>query len=79
METNENIGYDIIDEIKVPEGMKARLIQVSGGKIIAMQTWGAMRQTWITTCRYRVMEEWARNKTMAESVASGKYKYKGNA
>ncbi len=69
------VQYDIIDEIKQPEGMKSRLIQSHRTKAIAIQTWGSMSGEWITTQRYKdVQEMWDKSKTIAASIVADKKK-----
>lgn len=71
------VQYDIIDEIKQPEGMKSRLIQSHRTKAIAIQTWGSMSGEWITTQRYKdVQEMWDRSKAVAASIVISKKKKK---
>ncbi len=77
--TDKNIDfgvqYDVIDEIKQPEGMKSRLIQSHRTKSIAIQTWGSMSGEWITTQRYKdVQEMWDKSKTIAASIVADKKK-----
>jgi hypothetical protein len=79
--TNKNIDfgvqYDVIDEIKQPEGMKSRLIQSHRTKSIAIQTWGSMSGEWITTQRYKdVQEMWDKSKAIAASIIADKKKKK---
>jgi len=60
------INFDVIDEITEPTGMKARLVQNHHSKTIAIQTWGALTGEWITTQRYKdVQEMWDKSKTLA--------------
>lgn len=67
------VQFDVIDEIKEPAGMKMRLIQNHRTKNIAIQSWGAMAKEWITTQRYKdVQEMWDKSKALAESIASPK-------
>lgn len=69
------VQYDVIDEIKQPEGMKSRLIQSHRTKAIAIQTWGSMSGEWITTQRYKdVQEMWDKSKTIAASIVADKKK-----
>jgi hypothetical protein len=69
------VQYDVIDEIKQPEGMKSRLIQSHRTKSIAIQTWGSMSGEWITTQRYKdVQEMWDKSKTIAASIVADKKK-----
>jgi len=79
--TDKNIDFgvqfDVIDEIKQPEGMKSRLIQSHRTKSIAIQTWGSMSGEWITTQRYKdVQEMWDKSKTIAASIVADKKKKK---
>ncbi len=79
--TDKNIDfgvqYDVIDEIKQPEGMKSRLIQSHRTKSIAIQTWGSMSGEWITTQRYKdVQEMWDKSKAIAASIIADKKKKK---
>jgi hypothetical protein len=79
--TDKNIDfgvqYDVIDEIKQPEGMKSRLIQSHRTKSIAIQTWGSMSGEWITTQRYKdVQEMWDKSKAIAASIVADKKKKK---
>jgi hypothetical protein len=69
------VQYDVIDEIKQPEGMKSRLIQSHRTKAIAIQTWGSMSGEWITTQRYKdVQEMWDKSKAIAASIVADKKK-----
>lgn len=69
------VQYDVIDEIKQPEGMKSRLIQSHRTKAIAIQTWGSMSGEWITTQRYKdVQEMWDKSKAIAASIVTDKKK-----
>ena len=71
------VQFDVIDEIKQPEGMKSRLIQSHRTKSIAIQTWGSMSGEWITTQRYKdVQEMWDKSKTIAASIVADKKKKK---
>lgn len=79
--TDKNIDfgvqYDVIDEIKEPAGMKSRLIQSHRTKSLAIQTWGSMSNEWITTQRYKdVQEMWDKSKAIAASVIETKKKKK---
>ncbi len=71
------VQFDIIDEIKEPEGMRSRLIRSHRTKSIAIQTWGSMSGTWITTQRYKdVQEMWAKSKKIATDIIESKKKKK---
>ncbi len=71
------VQFDVIDEIKEPEGMKSRLIQSHRTKSIAIQTWGSMSGEWITTQRYKdVQEMWDKSKAIAASIIADKKKKK---
>ncbi len=71
------VQFDVIDEIKEPEGMKSRLIQSHRTKSIAIQTWGSMSGGWITTQRYKdVQEMWDKSKAIAASIIADKKKKK---
>lgn len=71
------VQFDVIDEIKEPSGMKSRLIQIHSNKSIAIQTWGYMSGEWITTQRYKdVQEMWDKSKAMAASIVESKSKKK---
>ncbi len=71
------VQFDVIDEIKEPEGMKSRLIQSHRTKSIAIQTWGSMSGEWITTQRYKdVQEMWDKGKAIAASIIADKKKKK---
>lgn len=79
--TDKNIDfgvqYDVIDEIKEPEGMKSRLIQSHRTKSLAIQYWGSMSGQWITTQRYKdVQEMWNRSKQTAQSILDNRKKKK---
>jgi hypothetical protein len=79
--TNKNIDfgvqYDVIDEIKQPSGMKSRLIQSHRTKSIAIQAWGSMSGEWITTQRYKdVQEMWDKSKALAANIVESKKKKK---
>ena len=80
--TDKNIDFgvqfDIIDEIKQPEGMRSRLIRSHRTKSIAIQTWGSMSGAWITTQRYKdVQEMWDKSKALATRIVEDKKKKKG--
>lgn len=80
--TDKNIDFgvqfDIIDEIKEPEGMKSRLVRSHRTKSIAIQTWGSMTGAWITTQRYKdVQEMWDKSKAIAARIVADKKKKKG--
>jgi len=69
------VQFDVIDEIKEPSSMKSRLIRSHRTKSIAIQTWGSMSSEWITTQRYKdVQEMWNKNKALAETIKSSKVK-----
>lgn len=71
------VQFDIVDEIKEPEGMKSRLIRSHRTKSIAIQTWGSMSGTWITTQRYKdVQEMWDKSKALATRIVEDKKKKK---
>ena len=79
--TDKNIDfgvqYDVIDEIKEPEGMKSRLIQSHRTKSLAIQYWGSMSGAWITTQRYKdVQQMWDRSKQTAQSILDNRKKKK---
>lgn len=79
--TNKNIDfgvqYDVIDEIKEPKGMKSRLIQSHRTKSLAIQSWGYMTGDWITTQRYKdVQEMWDKSKVIATNIVAQKKKKK---
>ena len=79
--TDKNIDfgvqYDVIDEIKEPEGMKSRLIQSHRTKSLAIQYWGSMSGQWITPQRYKdVQEMWNRSKQTAQSILDNRKKKK---
>ena len=62
-EIDFGVQFDVIDEIKQPIGMKSRLVQSHRTKSVAIQTWGAMQGEWITTQRYKdVQEMWDKSK-----------------
>lgn len=66
------IQFDVIDEIKEPEGMKMRLIQSHRTKNIAIQTWGMMSGEWITTQRYKEVDAmWNEYKRLAANIMKG--------
>lgn len=82
--TDKNIDfgvqYDVIDEIKEPSGMKSRLIQSHRTKSLAIQSWGSMSKQWITTQRYKdVQEMWDKSKALAAGIVEAKKKSKGKA
>lgn len=82
--TDKNIDfgvqYDVIDEIKEPVGMKSRLIQSHRTKSLAIQTWGSMSGQWITTQRYKdVQEMWDKSKALASRIVEDKKKNKKKA
>jgi hypothetical protein len=67
------VQFDIVDEIKEPEGMKSRLIRSHRTKSIAIQTWGSMSGAWITTQRYKdVQEMWDKSKALAARIVEDK-------
>ncbi len=71
------VQFDVIDEIKEPEGMKSRLIQSHRTKALAIQYWGSMSGSWITTQRYKdVQEMWNRSKQTAQSILDNRKKKK---
>jgi len=74
-------AFDVIDEIKEPVGMKSRLIQSHKTKIVMIQTWGSMQGVWITTQRYKdVQEMWDKSKALAAMIVKEmKKKGKKNA
>ena len=79
--TDKNIDfgvqYDVLDEIKEPEGMKMRLIQSHRTKSLAIQSWGSMSGAWITTQRYKdVQQMWDRSKQTAQSILDNRKKKK---
>ena len=79
--TDKNIDfgvqYGVIDEIKEPEGMKSRLIQSHRTKSLAIQYWGSMSGAWITTQRYKdVQQMWDRSKQTAQSILDDRKKKK---
>ena len=75
------VQFDVIDEIKQPIGMKSRLVQSHRTKSVAIQTWGSMQGEWITTQRYKdVQEMWDKSKALAASIVKEmKEKGKKNA
>lgn len=75
------VELDVIDEIKEPIGMRSRLVQSHRTKNIAIQTWGAMQGVWVTTQRYKdVQEMWDKSKALAASIVKEmKEKEKKNA
>jgi hypothetical protein len=71
------VQFDVIDEIKQPAGMKSRLIQSHRTKTLAIQSWGYMTGDWITTQRYKdVQEMWDKSKAIATSIVETKGKKK---
>jgi hypothetical protein len=71
------VQFDVIDEIKEPIGMKSRLIQSHRTKTLAIQSWGFMTGDWITTQRYKdVQEMWDKSKAIATSIVENKRKKK---
>ena len=79
--TSKNIDFgvqfDVIDEIKEPEGMKMRLIQSHRTKSLAIQSWGSMSGEWITTQRYKdVQQMWDQSKRIAAQIIESKKKKK---
>ena len=71
------LQFDVIDEIKEPTGMKSRLVQNHHSKTLAIQTWGFMSERWVTTQRYKdVQEMWDKSKAMAASIVENKRKKK---
>lgn len=67
------VQFDVIDEIKEPVGMKSRLVQSHRTKNFAIQTWGSMSGEWITTQRYKdVQEMWNKSKAIAMSIVETK-------
>jgi hypothetical protein len=82
--TDKNIDFgvqfDVIDEIKEPAGMKMRLIQSHRTKAIAIQYWGSMSGDWITTQRYKdVQQMWDQSKRTADAIVANRKKRKKNA
>lgn len=75
------VQFDVIDEIKEPEGMKYRLVQSHKTSAIAIQYWGSLSGEWITSQRYKdVRMMWDQTKRTAEAiVANRKKKGKKNA
>lgn len=72
------VQFDIIDEIKEPSGMKMRLIQSHRTKNIAIQSWGYMSREWVTTQRYKdVQDMWDKSKALAQSIIDLNKKTKG--
>lgn len=80
-EIDFGVQFDVIDEIKQPIGMKSRLVQSHRTKSVAIQTWGSMQGVWITTQRYKdVQEMWDKSKALAASIVKEmKEKGKKNA
>lgn len=71
------VQFDVIDEIKEPIGMKSRLIRSHRTKALAIQSWGFMTGEWITTQRYKdVQENWDRSKKIAADIIEAKSKKK---
>lgn len=71
------VEFDVIDEIIEPAGMKSRLIQSHRTKAIAIQTWGSMSKSWITTQRYKdVQEMWDKSKALAIRIVEERQKKK---
>ncbi len=69
--------FDVIDEIKEPAGMKMRLVQSHRTKNIAIQSWGFMSGEWITTQRYKdVQEMWDKSKKLAAQIIEEQKKKK---
>ncbi len=74
------VQFDVIDEIKEPEGMRMRLVQNHRTKNIAIQSWGSMSGEWITTQRYKdVQEMWDKSKTLAARIVEDQKKKKKKA
>lgn len=72
------VQFDVIDEIKEPVGMKSRLIQSHRTKTRAIQSWGSMTGEWITTQRYKdVQEMWDKSKALAARIVEDKKNKKG--
>lgn len=72
------VQFDVIDEIKEPVGMKSRLIQSHRTKTRAIQSWGFMTGEWITTQRYKdVQEMWDKSKALAARIVEYKKNKKG--
>ena len=59
--------FDILEEIIIGINTKVRLIKNIRSKNLAIQSWGSMQQTWVTTCRYKVEENWTHWKSIANS------------
>ena len=71
------VQFAVLDEIKEPEGMKSRLVQSHRTKSLAIQYWGSMSGQWITTQRYKdVQEMWNRSKQTAQSILDNRKKKK---
>jgi hypothetical protein len=75
------VAFDVIDEIKQPIGMKSRLVQSHRTKNVMIQTWGSMQGEWVTTQRYKdVQEMWNKSKVLAALIVKQmKEKEKKNA
>ena len=74
------VQFDVIDEIKEPEGMRMRLVQNHRTKNIAIQSWGFMSGEWITTQRYKdVQEMWDKSKILAARIVEDQKKKKKKA
>jgi hypothetical protein len=59
--------FDILEEITIGDGAKLRLIKNTRSKNLAIQSWGPMQQTWVTTYRYNVEENWNKWKYIQNS------------
>lgn len=59
--------FDILEEIVIGTNTKVRLIKNIRSENLAIQSWGSMQQTWVTTCRYKVEENWTHWKNIAKS------------
>jgi hypothetical protein len=53
-----DFDFNILEELTIGTNTKLRLIKNIRSKNLAIQTWGSMQQTWVTTCRYKVEENW---------------------
>ena len=53
-----DFDFNILEELTIGTNTKLRLIKNIRSKNLAIQTWGSMQQTWVTTSRYRVEENW---------------------
>jgi hypothetical protein len=62
-----DFDFDILEEIVIGTNTKVRLIKNIRSKNLAIQSWGSMQQTWVTTCRYNVEENWTSWKNIANS------------